>query len=49
MNTEVTPTIPFDDEDASELVFGEHNDAVRQGLLIDLREGEPGDHDGELE
>lgn len=39
-NTDVTPTTHFDREDATELVFGEHEDANRSGLLVDLREGE---------
>lgn len=39
-NTDMTPTTRFDGEDATELVFGEHEAADRPGLLIDLREGE---------
>lgn len=37
-NTDVTPTSYFVYENSTELVFGEHSDADRQGLLNDPRE-----------
>ncbi|WP_341740431.1 hypothetical protein [Trueperella pyogenes] len=39
-NTDVTPTTHFDGENTTELIFGEHEEASRAGLLIDLREAE---------
>ncbi|MGL5406624.1 MAG: hypothetical protein ACRDAX_07575 [Propionibacteriaceae bacterium] len=40
-NTDVTPTTRYDREDSTELVFGEHEEANRPGLLLDLREAQP--------
>lgn len=39
-NTDVTPTTDFGSIDSTELVFGEHDEADRSGLLVDLREGD---------
>ncbi|MDP9801507.1 seryl-tRNA synthetase [Arcanobacterium wilhelmae] len=43
-NTDVTPTTRFNSEDTTELVFGEHDEADRPGLLIDMREGDENHH-----
>lgn len=40
-NTDVTPTTRYDREDSTELVFGEHKEAVRAGLLLYLRKEHP--------
>lgn len=37
-NTDSTPTTHFEGENTTELVFGEHEEADRPGLLIDMRE-----------
>ena len=45
-NTDVTPTTRYNREDSTELVFGEHEEANRPGLLNDLREtAEENNHD----
>lgn len=41
-NTDTTPTTHFNREDTTELIFGEHEAADRPGLLLNLREGQPG-------
>ncbi|WP_216378282.1 hypothetical protein [Arcanobacterium phocae] len=35
--TDVTPTTDFGSIESTELVFGDHDEADRSGLLIDLR------------
>lgn len=40
-NTDVTPTTRYDREGSTELIFGEHKEADRTGLLLELREDHP--------
>lgn len=40
-NTDVTPTTRYDREGSTELIFGEHKEAYRTGLLLELREDHP--------
>ncbi len=48
-NTDVTPSTHFDDENATELIFGEHDESDRPGLLIDIREDRPDTTNNEVE
>ena len=41
LNNTDAPTTHFDGENTTELVFGEQEAADRNGLLLDLREGQP--------
>lgn len=48
-NTDATPTTDFASIDSSEFVFGEHEEADRPGLLIEITEGQADEGPASLE